>query len=233
MELIGSLERAAARAGLTANTVGGRNRARLSEGSSSAADQPDHEGRNRHRDRRCRRRHPAQRDDGGHEPGLVHQHPGAHHHHAPARAGRRWPASAWTGMKRMPALYKLVFSAEPPDLDGRVRADGLARRAGSPRGPARARRAASARSRTSSPARACSWSSTAPTPTLVRDILEAEIDGMIGPPRGRRGAVREGRRVRADDGDHRHGHGPRARAPEPRRAGDARPRRSRPRSSRR
>ena len=70
-------------------------------------------------------------------------------------------------------------------------------------------------------------------PELVRDILDAEIDGMARPPPRRRRAVREGRRLRADDGDHRHGHGARPRAPEPVRAGDARPldlaRRSSPR----
>ncbi len=46
------------------------------------ADPKDYEGSHRHRDRRCHRGDPAhERDDGGNEPRLVHQHPRADHHH--------------------------------------------------------------------------------------------------------------------------------------------------------
>ena len=76
-------------------------------------------------------------------------------------------------------------------------------------------RRTSPRSTTRSPARACSWSSTAPTPTSSRAILESEIDGMAARHAQERQAVRDRRRLRADARHHRHRHGPGPRAREP------------------
>ncbi len=58
---------------------------------------------------------------------------------------------------------------------------------------------------------------------LVKSILDAETDGMVARHAPGREDLRDRRRLRADPGDPRHGHEPRARAREPRLARLARP----------
>ena len=60
-------------------------------------------------------------------------------------------------------------------------------------------------------------------PDLVADILEAENDAMRKRHAASRAAVRQGRRLRPDDGHHRHRLRPDPRARQPRQARDARP----------
>ena len=94
-------------------------------------------------------------------------------------------------------------------------------------------RRTSPRSTTPTRRRACSWSSTAPTPTSSRTILESEIDGMAQRHAPDRRHVHDGRRLRPDARHPRHRHGPRPRAREPVDAGRRSAPRSPARSSRR
>ena len=70
----------------------------------------------------------------------------------------------------------------------------------------------SPRSRTSSPAKACSWSSTAPTRSSSASRSRPRSTAWRLRHAAGADAVREGRRLRADDGHHRHRDGARARA---------------------
>ncbi len=124
-------------------------------------------------------------------------------------------------MKRIPSLYKLVFSAEPPDMRGQL--DQLV--------------ALADKARREGLLALDAMLGEIEDP-FTRSALQLVVDGtdpeMVArdprgrgrrhgrAPRGLRRAVREGRRLRADDGHHRHRARPRARAAEPRRAGRAR-----------
>ena len=82
------------------------------------------------------------------------------------------------GMKRVPSLYKLVFSAEPPDLDGRVELlvslAEQARREGLLALDAQVGEIEDDFTR-----KGLQLVVDGIDPDLVRDILEAEIDGMM------------------------------------------------------
>ena len=120
-------------------------------------------------------------------------------------------------MKRVPSLYKLVFSAEPPDMRGQLdRLVSLADKAR--REGLLALDALLAEIEDSFTRNALQLVVDGTDPEMVHAILEAEVDGMAARHAAPAGAVREGRRVRADDGHHRHRARPRARAREPRRA---------------
>ena len=137
-----------------------------------------------------------------------------------------------TSMKRIPSLYKLVFSAEPPDMRGQldqlVSLADKARREG-----LLALDAMLAEIEDPFTRNALQLVVDGTDPEMVHAILEAEVDGMAARHEASRRAVREGRRLRADDGHHRH----RARAsctccrtsPRRRRSGRRSPPRSSPR----
>ena len=136
-------------------------------------------------------------------------------------AGVTLASVGMSSMKRVPSLYKLVISAEPPDMRGQhdrlVALADKARREGLLALDAQLGDIEDAFTRN-----ALQLVVDGTDPEMVHAILEAEVDGMSAAPRGRRRAVREGRRLRPDDGHHRHGPRARARAPEPLRALDAR-----------
>ena len=137
-------------------------------------------------------------------------------------AGVTLASVGMVSMKRVPSLYKLVFSAEPPDMRGQLdRLVGLADKARREGLLALDAQLSEIEDRFTRNALQLVVDGT--DPEMVNAILEAEVDGMAARHEAVRGAVREGRRLRPDDGDHRHGARPRPRAPEPRRPFDAGP----------
>ena len=125
--------------------------------------------------------------------------------------GAMMAGTSLAAIKTIPSLYKKAFSSEPPDLNGaRHRARRL-RRAGAPRRPPGARRAAR---EIEDPytRKGLQLVVDGTDPDLVAEVLEAENDAMRKRHAAVDAAVREGRRLRADDGHHRHGLRPRPRA---------------------
>ena len=126
-------------------------------------------------------------------------------------------------MKKVPALYKIVFG--PPEIDLNARVQQLvgfaeqARREG-----LLALDGQTAEIEDEFTRKGLQLVVDGSDPELVREVLEAEIDGMIARHHEGAAPVREGRRLCADDGHHRHRHGPGARAPEPVGAGHPGPR---------
>ena len=74
---------------------------------------------NGHRDRSRPGRADAQRHDGWHEPGCLHEHP-ALIIIIGGTGGVTLASVGMASMKRIPSLYKMVFSSEPPDMRGRL-----------------------------------------------------------------------------------------------------------------
>ena len=130
--------------------------------------------------------------------------------------------TSMAAIKSIPKLFKKAFSAEPPDLNARVtelvgyaeqaRRDGLL---------ALDEQLASIEDPFTRKGLQLVVDGT--DPDLVADVLEAENDAMRKRHAAGDAAVRQGRRLRADDGHHRHRLRPRPRAQQPEQAGDARP----------
>ena len=125
-------------------------------------------------------------------------------------------------IKAIPTLFKKAFSSEPPDLNARVtelvsyaeqaRRDGLL---------ALDEQLASIEDPYTRKGLQLVVDGT--DPDLVADVLEAENDAMRKRHSAADAAVREGRRLRADDGHHRDRLRPHPRAQQPEQARDARP----------
>ena len=163
------------------------------------------------------------RDDGGHQPAAFIDIPALHHHprrhrrrhdgerrHGGDEADPRRSTSSSSTLSRptcRAASTLLVSLAEQARREGLLALDAAGR----------------ARSTTSSPARACSSSSTASTRISCARSWRPRSTAWSARHHVGAATVREGRRLRPDDGHHRHRHGARPRAPEPVGAVDARP----------
>ena len=134
--------------------------------------------------------------EGSQTPGLL-QHPRAPDHPRRHARRRRSPAPAIECDEGDPELYKKAIGGRHAGPHARARAARRLRRARPPRGPAGARRRARRRSTTSSPGRACSSSSTAPTPSWSPRSSRPRSTAWRAPPAPARSRLREGRRLRA------------------------------------